>query len=105
MSFTGDPFAEWVRTQIDQRQQAFGSPQRTPEQVQYLFNRGAWVRVASSVNVTSETAQELGVSDLTDNSLAKGFVLFGGVVNTIGGYTPPRGGIVPDQPLIVTGKH
>lgn len=97
MSFTGDPFAPWVKTQIDQRQQAFGATQRTPEQVQYLFNKGAWVRVASSVNVTPETAQELGADNLAGNSLAKGFVLFGGITNTIGGYTPPRGGIVPDQ--------
>lgn len=97
MSFTGDPFAPWVDEQIKTRQKAFGSTQRTPEQVQYLFNRGSWVRVASSVNITPETAQELGVDNLTNSSLAKGFVLFGGTNNTIGGYTPPRGGIVPDQ--------
>lgn len=54
----GEEFEEWVRDEIGIRQQnQFGGydSSRTPEQLQYLTNRNAWVKLASSVNILPDT--------------------------------------------------
>jgi len=51
----GEEFDDFVRDQINIRQSnQFGGYKdilRTPEQLQYLNNRNAWVKLASSVSV------------------------------------------------------
>ena len=61
MGIVGTPFEGWVEKQIEERQKIFGSSTKTPEQVLYMNNRGAWLRVASSVDLSEEKAQELGI--------------------------------------------
>lgn len=50
----GEPFAEYVNEQIQQRQKVFGdglNSQRDPRYTQYLNSRLSWVKMASSVIV------------------------------------------------------
>lgn len=96
MGIVGTPFEGWVEKQIEERQKIFGSSTKTPEQVLYMNNRGAWLRVASSVDLSEEKAQELGIDSLAGSKLAKSFVLFGGITNTDGSLNLSQGGIVPD---------
>ncbi len=96
MGIIGTPFEEWVEKQIEERQKIFGSSTKTPEQILYMNNRGAWLRIASSVDLSEEKAQELNIDGLAGSKLAKNFVLFGGIVSTDGGLNLSRGGIVPN---------
>ena len=53
-NIVGEPFEEFVAKQIDVRQKAqFGGKKsfRTDENLQYLTNRNAWVKLASSVRI------------------------------------------------------
>lgn len=97
MGIVGAPFESWVEKQITERQKAYGASTRTPEQVQYMHNRGAWARLASSVDLSEEKAQELNIEGLAGKSLAQSFVLFNGVSDTRNGLNLSRGGVVPTQ--------
>jgi hypothetical protein len=54
-NIVGEPFDEFVRDQIKIRQSnqfgGYGTTLRTNDQLQYLNNRNAWVKLASSVDV------------------------------------------------------
>lgn len=95
MGIVGAPFEDWVEKQIQERQKVYGASQKTPEQILYMNNRGAWARLASSVDLSEEKAQELNIEGLTGKTLAQSFVLFNGITNTYGGLTLSQGGIVP----------
>ena len=97
MGIVGAPFESWVEKQITERQKVYGASTRTPEQIQYMHNRGAWVRMASSVDLSEEKAQELNIEGLAGKTLAQSFVLFNGVTDTRNGLNLSRGGIVPNQ--------
>lgn len=68
----GESFDRYVREQIETRQQVYGSGYdslRTPEQINYLNNRNAWIKMASSVtiedrNVSNATGKNAGLDDL-----------------------------------------
>lgn len=70
----GESFDRYVREQIETRQQVYGSGYsslRTPEQINYLNNRNAWIKMASSVtiedrNVSNTTGEDAGLDDLID---------------------------------------
>jgi len=70
MSIFKDTFKFGVKTQIEKRQEAIF--ERTPTAVQYYNARNAWIRMTSSVNVKGS------------DSLAKQYVLIGGVINNNG---------------------
>ena len=99
-NLTGSPLDAYVQEQIDIRQKVLGNnPEVQSLDVRVLnnHNKNAWVRLASSVDVKNEdTLSYLGTIPKGEN-LAKGFVLIGGVTNTIGGVSSPRGGVIPDQ--------
>ena len=97
MGIVGAPFEDWVEKQITERQKAYGASTRTPEQIQFMNNRGAWARLASSVDLSEEKAQELNIEGLAGKSLAQSFVLFNGVTDTRNGLNLSRGGVVPTQ--------
>lgn len=92
-SIIGEKIEGWVEDQINIRQfnQAGGYGNlRTPEQLQYLNNRNAWVKLASSVQVSSNTAglkkltnAKLDSNNFLGTQLAEKAILF----NTLSSYT------------------
>lgn len=53
----GEEFKEYVNKQIQSRQKMHGSglsSNRTPEQINYLSNRNAWIKMASSVSIEED---------------------------------------------------
>ena len=54
-NIVGEPFEDFVANQIRKRQSnqfsGYGTPLRTDDQLKYLNNRNAWVKLASSVDV------------------------------------------------------
>ena len=99
-NLTGSPLDSYVQDQIEIRQKVLGNnPEIQNLDVRVLnnHNKNSWVRLASSVDVIGENIlSEVGNIPKGEN-LAKGFVLMGGVTNTIGGASLPRGGVIPDQ--------
>ena len=55
----GEPIEEFVSKQIDHRQKIYGSGynsnsiDRSPEVLNYLNNRNAWIKLASGVSIAS----------------------------------------------------
>ncbi len=66
MSIFRDSFPTKIRSSLNVRQNAMIN--RTPENIQYMNSRNAWIRMTSSVNVNGS------------NSLAKKYVLQGGTL-------------------------
>ena len=99
-NLTGSPIDSYVQEQIDIRQKVLGNnPEIQSLDVRILnnHNKNAWVRLASSVDVKDEDILSYLGSIPAGENLAKGFVLIGGVTNTINETSFPRGGIIPDQ--------
>ena len=71
----GEEFDDFVRDQINIRQSnQFGGYKdilRTPEQLQYLNNRNAWVKLASSVSVLVDTITGVTLEDFISSKLKK----------------------------------
>ena len=90
-NIVGEPIDEFVQLQINARQSnqfsGYGNAFRTPEQLQYLNNRNAWVKLASSVKVTNPNRlSDIGItnpSEFKDTGLAKKAILF----NTLSSYS------------------
>ena len=68
---------QWVKTQVDLRQQLLGLENRDSETLSWITNNTAWIRAVSSVNITTETkSKELtGSSNYQGRELAKNFIL------------------------------
>jgi hypothetical protein len=83
MSIFKDSFHPSVQGQLDTRQEAINI--RTPQNLQYFNSRNAWIRLSSSVNVFKKNVPQTPGSELTasnyDNTLAKQYVLQGGILN------------------------
>jgi len=69
MSIFKSTFSPTVQEQLRRRQDAMIN--RTPQNIQYITSRNAWIRMSSSVNVNGS------------NELAKRYVLQGGTLNDI----------------------
>ena len=69
MSIFKSTFSPTVQEQLKRRQEAMVN--RTPNNIQYINSRNAWIRMSSSVNVNGT------------NELAKRYVLQGGTLNNI----------------------
>ena len=71
----------WASAQLKKRSEILKNPNRSEEEVNYLGNKGAWVRVVSSVNLEAPFIKyfkdEYGI-DGDRTTLAKNFILFGG---------------------------
>lgn len=104
MAIIGEPFKNYVAEQINKRQEIYGSgtnsTSRTPEQIQYLNSRNAWVKLASSVYIDPEEKgekrlQEINLPyDFKGTTLAREYILFNGI-----GRKGDRAGIVsPNNP-------
>ena len=87
------PFKPYVKAQVEARQKALGKYSNiAPSNLQYYTTKTPWIRLASSINVTSiednnsTVYQKLIDSGLTpeqiqDGNLAKNFVLQGGSIS------------------------
>jgi len=56
----GEQFEEGVYLEIQNRQKTHGSGylnKRTPQQIQFLNNRNAWLKLASSVYILGENTK------------------------------------------------
>jgi hypothetical protein len=78
-NIVGEGFDPVIISQVNKRQEMYGSINRTPEQLQYLNANTGWVRLASSVDI-AQGADIRNIPDyLRSNNLAKQYVLFGGI--------------------------
>jgi hypothetical protein len=73
-NIVGEPFDEFVRGQINIRQSnQFGgyNTLRTDDQLKYLNNRNAWVKLASSVDILVDTITGIRLEDFISSKLEK----------------------------------
>ena len=87
----GNPFDDWVQTQIDVRQKSLGKYSNIPSKdLQYYTTKTPFIRLASSVNLTNlgedsvlQKLLNLGIPEslLSEDKLAKNLILQGGAVN------------------------
>jgi hypothetical protein len=82
MSIFKDSFHPSIRKQLETRQDAISN--RTNSNLSYYNSRNAWIRLSSSVNTysgpTPATAEQLKDPANYDNSLARQYVLQGGIL-------------------------
>ena len=50
----GEPFEDYVNNQIKRRQKIQGESNRSLDEIQYLSNRNAWIKLASGVSIEEE---------------------------------------------------
>lgn len=77
----GTPIYKWAKDQLKTRSDKASSSQRSDSDVLYLGNKGAWIRVVSSVNLEGKTFDYFKdkLQGMTsDRSLAENFILYGG---------------------------
>jgi hypothetical protein len=78
----GTKIAPWVFEQLKTRSEKNSQQSRDTNNLLYLANKTAWVRLISSVDLTEYSDQkyfrDLGVNIENEKSLAKQFVLYGG---------------------------
>jgi len=99
MSIIGEPFSEYVDTQIKVRQEQMGkSSNRGAEMIAWANSKTAWVKLSSGVFLSGSFAEDrlnsIGLTPTTDymgTNLAKKNVLFGGVA------THTTGSLILDQ--------
>ena len=105
MNIVGEQLYPEISEQIKVRQRIYGSQNRTPQQLEYLNARTAYVKLVSSVNIESNflpTSPELinlkNQGKLNSNKLAKSFVLFNGTQDA--DTNKGRGGISRDGSVV-----
>ena len=83
MSIFKQPFADFLKNQLKRREEAMLN--RTPQDIVYINGRNSWIRMSSSVNAyigdQPPTLDLLKNEANYDNSLAKKYILQGGVLN------------------------
>jgi hypothetical protein len=99
MALIGNGFIDYVKNQIDIRQQALGEyDTRQLKNTKAFMTRTPWVRMVSSVDLTEGNTEFPGKSvlnvikdsgnyagiDLSGDNLAKNFILFNGISNQTG---------------------
>lgn len=97
MSIFKESFKEGVRTQLEIRQNVIND--RTPQNLQYMNSRNAWIRMSSAVNIYKGPSHDDNTDDENEraaalkdyknpsnysNSLAKQYVLQGGTLSPNG---------------------
>ena len=93
---TGEPFEDYLKKQISDRQIVHGkgvNQNRTPQELAYLNSRTSWVKLASSTSISSsrlDLIPELKGSGLTGTQLAQQYVLFNGSTQILTKETSPK---------------
>lgn len=103
-NIVGEGFPEEIIKQINVRQKKKGSYARDNQTLTWMNSNTGWVKMVSSVNIAPErfkfdNSPFGGDTSKTGNTLAKEYVLFGGVSNEIGSKTKDatqRTGIATD---------
>jgi hypothetical protein len=91
-NITGQNFRSWVVKQITTRQQKLGALEKDADNLVWQTNSTAWLRLCSSVNISSAKSKELtGTENYSDSKLAKEYVLFGGVNSNSDNFSPKEG--------------
>jgi hypothetical protein len=78
----GTPMYPWAITQLKTRSNQGSQKDRSDDNLLYLANKGAWIRVVSSVNIEDQLQKyfkdsyQIGLAN--DRSLAENFILYGG---------------------------
>jgi hypothetical protein len=103
----GEPFKDYVNSQITARQKIYGSgfsSNRTPEQMTYLNSNVPWIKMASSVDLSNDNDGKnrlkklgLGGDYAKGTHLAKQSVLFNGLTPLDGNM---RAGVAQSNTLI-----
>jgi hypothetical protein len=84
----GEPFDAFVSSQVTQRQNLLGLDEKyinsqDATNLMWKHNNSSWIRLVSSVNITSEKATILGLdASLSEDNLAKEFIIYNGVSST-----------------------
>jgi len=104
MAIVGDEIKPWLVNQIKYRQNIYGKPNRTTQDLNYLNNRNSWIKIASSVSIDKSRLELLNAydgpplsNDNLERGLAKNFVLFNGIsqakktLSQGGGFTQNTG--------------
>jgi hypothetical protein len=94
-NIAGTPFQPYVKNQLEKRKDLIKSENRSSQDLQWLTNKNAWIRISSGVNIkdgNSYFPNEKG------NILSKKYILQAGLVDHTGGATSYklRSGIDPN---------
>lgn len=90
MNIIGEGFPDEINKQVVQRQKIYGSGYadgtvRSHENLLYLNANTSWCKLVSSVNIDDVTLLQnksiTGIENISDNGLAKQFILFNGTFN------------------------
>jgi hypothetical protein len=93
-NITGRNFRTWVSKQITIRQQKLGALNKDADNLTWQTNSTAFLRLCSAVDISSTKSTELtGDTSYAGSTLAKKYVLFGGV-NSDSGYWSPKEGVL-----------
>lgn len=81
-NIAGYPIYPWAAEQLRKRSELGSQSTRSDDNLTYLANKGAWVRVVSSANLEEKfreyfkSTYQIGLAN--DRSLAENFILYGG---------------------------
>jgi hypothetical protein len=77
-NIAGSPFQPYVATQIEKRKSLIEKQLRSPQELQWLTNKNAWIRVSSGANVNPDNNRFGG---LHGDALSKKYILQAGVID------------------------
>jgi hypothetical protein len=77
-NIAGSPFQPYVATQIEKRKSLVEKQLRSPQELQWLTNKNAWIRVSSGANVNPDNNRFGG---LHGDALSKKYILQAGVID------------------------
>jgi hypothetical protein len=101
----GENFPEFVKKQVETRQEVYGRRSRSPQDLEYLNNKSSWIKLGSAVDIDPESKKykDLGIPEgFGGEKLAKALVLFNG--SSSGGNNNFKG-IARDGSIINTSTY
>jgi len=76
MAILGESFKDYVKKQIDVRQDKLSLRDRDDDILKYITSKTSFLRLTSGINISPEVAQNLGVTGLDGHLLAEKYILF-----------------------------
>ena len=76
MAILGESFKDYVRNQINVRQDKLSLRDKDDDILRYTTSKTSFLRLTSGVDISKEVAQNLGVTGFEGSILAKNYVLF-----------------------------
>lgn len=103
-NIAGSPFQPYVATQIEKRKQLVDNENRSSQELQWLTNKNAWIRVSSGANVLYGNKRFGG---LEGDALSKKYILQAGLIDHTGASTnwKLRSGISSDGAYGIGGSE